>query len=115
MMRGDCCLSEWLCFRLHYPHDSIRYRYPIFALCVRACIPSYRPRISLVPINTAAYAFIPKNKSNAASGLIHLARNIGGSIGISLVTTMLARRTQFHQANLNNEYRGSPQLQTMIC
>src|SRR6204780_2442201 len=47
-----------------------------------------------VPINTAAYAFIPKNKSNAASGLINLARNIGGSIGISLVTTMLARRTR---------------------
>ena len=51
-----------------------------------------------VPINTAAYAFIPRNKSNAASGLINLARNIGGSIGISLVTTMLARRAQFHQA-----------------
>ena len=69
-----------------------------------------------VPINTAAYAFIPKNKSNAASGLINLARNIGGSIGISLVTTMLARRTQFHQANLNNDIRaGNPQLQAMIA
>ena len=69
-----------------------------------------------VPINTAAYAFIPKNKSNAASGLINLARNIGGSIGISLVTTMLARRTQFHQANLNNDiHAGSPQLQAMIA
>jgi DHA2 family multidrug resistance protein len=69
-----------------------------------------------VPINTAAYAFIPKNKTNAASGLINLARNIGGSIGISLVTTMLARRTQFHQANLNNDIRaGSPQLQAMIA
>ncbi|HXN71866.1 MAG TPA: DHA2 family efflux MFS transporter permease subunit [Candidatus Acidoferrales bacterium] len=69
-----------------------------------------------VPINTAAYAFIPKNKSNAASGLINLARNIGGSIGISLVTTMLARRTQFHQANLNNNIRGgNPQLQAMLA
>jgi DHA2 family multidrug resistance protein len=69
-----------------------------------------------VPINTAAYAFIPKNKTNAASGLINLARNIGGSIGISLVTTMLARRTQFHQANLNNDiHAGSPQLQAMIA
>jgi MFS transporter, DHA2 family, multidrug resistance protein len=69
-----------------------------------------------VPINTAAYAFIPKNKSNAASGLINLARNIGGSIGISLVTTMLARRTQFHQANLNNDiHAGNPQLKAMIA
>jgi DHA2 family multidrug resistance protein len=68
-----------------------------------------------VPINTAAYAFIPKNKTNAASGLINLARNIGGSIGISLVTTMLARRAQFHQASLvNNIHKGNPSLQAMM-
>jgi len=53
-----------------------------------------------VPINTAAYASIPKGKNNAASGLINLARNIGGSVGISVVTTMLARRAQVHQTNL---------------
>src|SRR5712672_265374 len=49
-----------------------------------------------VPINTAAYAFLPRDKNNAASGLMNLARNIGGSVGISFVTTMLDRRTQFH-------------------
>jgi len=49
-----------------------------------------------VPINTAAYAFLPKEKNNAASGLMNLARNIGGSVGISIVTTMLDRRQQFH-------------------
>ena len=43
-----------------------------------------------VPINTAAYAFLPRDKNNAASGLMNLARNIGGSVGISVVTTMLA-------------------------
>ncbi|HUJ10254.1 MAG TPA: DHA2 family efflux MFS transporter permease subunit [Verrucomicrobiae bacterium] len=53
-----------------------------------------------VPINTAAYAFLPREKNNAASGLINLSRNIGGSVGISFVTTLLARRTQFHQTVL---------------
>ena len=53
-----------------------------------------------VPINTAAYAFLPREKNNAASGLINLSRNIGGSVGISFVTTGLARRTQFHQTVL---------------
>jgi MFS transporter, DHA2 family, multidrug resistance protein len=53
-----------------------------------------------VPINTAAYAFLPKEKNNAASGLINLARNVGGSVGISVVTTLLDRRTQVHQAYL---------------
>ena len=53
-----------------------------------------------MPINTAAYAYLPREKNNQASGLINLARNIGGSVGISFVTTMLARRAQFHQTVL---------------
>jgi DHA2 family multidrug resistance protein len=53
-----------------------------------------------VPINAAAYAFMPPNKSNAVSALINLGRNIGASVGISLVTTLLARRTQVHQSML---------------
>jgi MFS transporter, DHA2 family, multidrug resistance protein len=56
-----------------------------------------------VPINTAAYAYLPRNKNNAASGLMNLARNIGGSVGISFVTTMLARRAQYHQAVLSEK------------
>jgi DHA2 family multidrug resistance protein len=50
-----------------------------------------------VPINTAAYAFLPREKNNAASGLMNLARNMGGSVGISVVTTLLDRRSQVHQ------------------
>jgi len=50
-----------------------------------------------VPINTAAYAFLPREKNNAASGLMNLARNVGGSVGISVVTTLLDRRSQVHQ------------------
>ena len=59
-----------------------------------------------VPINTVAYAFLPKEKNNAASGLINLGRNVGGSLGISLVATMLSRRTQFHQQNLSGHLNG---------
>jgi DHA2 family multidrug resistance protein len=53
-----------------------------------------------IPINTAAYSYLPREKNNAASGLINLFRNIGASVGISFVTTMLARRAQFHQSVL---------------
>jgi MFS transporter, DHA2 family, multidrug resistance protein len=68
-----------------------------------------------VPINTAAYAFLPREKNNAASGLMNLARNIGGSVGISFVTTGLARRAQFHQARLvENLTAANPQLQAML-
>ena len=68
-----------------------------------------------VPINTAAYAFLPREKNNAASGLMNLARNMGGSVGISVVTTMLDRRTQIHQTNLSrNLSQSNPVLQGMM-
>ncbi|MGB9404860.1 MAG: DHA2 family efflux MFS transporter permease subunit [Candidatus Acidiferrales bacterium] len=68
-----------------------------------------------IPINTAAYSGLPPDKNNAASGLINLARNVGGSVGISFVTTMLDRRTQSHQnALVKNLTAGSPQLRGMI-
>ena len=60
-----------------------------------------------VPINTAAYAFLPRDKNNAASGLMNLARNIGGSVGISVVTTMLDRRAQLHLTNLSSHLSAS--------
>ncbi|MFZ0479085.1 MAG: DHA2 family efflux MFS transporter permease subunit [Terriglobales bacterium] len=68
-----------------------------------------------VPINTAAYSGLPRDKNNAASGLMNLARNIGGSVGISFVTTGLARRAQFHQVRLvENLNAGNPQFQSML-
>jgi len=53
-----------------------------------------------VPINTAAYIGLPKGKTNNASALINLARNLGGSFGVSLANTMLIRRAQFHQSRI---------------
>jgi DHA2 family multidrug resistance protein len=50
-----------------------------------------------VPINTIAYAYLPPGKNNDASGLVNLARNIGGSVGIAFATTMISRRAQLHQ------------------
>ncbi|MGB7582559.1 MAG: DHA2 family efflux MFS transporter permease subunit [Sedimentisphaerales bacterium] len=53
-----------------------------------------------IPINTVAYYYVAKADTDNASGLINLARNLGGSFGISLTTTLLARRMQFHQSRL---------------
>jgi len=50
-----------------------------------------------VPISTMAFALIPRERTNYATGLFNLARNIGGSSGIATVTTLLARRAQVHQ------------------
>jgi DHA2 family multidrug resistance protein len=68
-----------------------------------------------VPINTAAYSSLPRDKNNAASGLMNLARNIGGSVGISFVTTGLSRRAQIHQGQLvENLNAANPQFQSTL-
>jgi DHA2 family multidrug resistance protein len=54
-----------------------------------------------IPINTLCYAGIPQEKYNEVSGLSALMRNLGGSVGISFVTTLLARLTQKHLAMLS--------------
>jgi len=53
-----------------------------------------------VPINTLAFRDVPPAKTNNASALINLARNYGGSIGISFASTLLTRREQFHQSRV---------------
>jgi len=53
-----------------------------------------------VPVTQLAYSYLPKNKNNKGSSLTNLCRNWGGSFGIAFVTTMLQRRTQYHQSVL---------------
>ncbi len=51
-------------------------------------------------ITSASYEGIPKNKTDQASALINVARNTGGSIGVSIAQNVLAYRQQFHQSRL---------------
>jgi DHA2 family multidrug resistance protein len=53
-----------------------------------------------IPINTMCYVGVPREKSREVSSLINLCRNVGGSVGISMATTIVDRRAQFHQDRL---------------
>jgi DHA2 family multidrug resistance protein len=59
-----------------------------------------------VPITTMAYYGVPQEKNNQVSSIVNLGRNLGGSFGIAMVTTMLARRSQVHQYQLVNHLTG---------
>jgi DHA2 family multidrug resistance protein len=54
-----------------------------------------------VPITLVAYVGIPPEKSNGVAGPINFMRNIGSSVGTSMVTTLLARGEQLHQTVLS--------------
>src|SRR6202165_1536055 len=72
-----------------------------FGHAVRArMLQSFGLAFLFIPINVAAFAYVPKEKTNMGTGIINLARNVGASVGIATVTTMLERRSQFHQSRL---------------
>ncbi len=50
-----------------------------------------------VPLATASYINIPREKMAVATGLFNLLRNLAGSFGIALSTTVLSQRAQVHQ------------------
>jgi MFS transporter, DHA2 family, multidrug resistance protein len=68
-----------------------------------------------VPINTMSYVGVPRNKNNQVSGMVNLARNVGGSVGISIVETLLSQRSQKHQSDLAAHLTsGSPAFQSQL-
>jgi DHA2 family multidrug resistance protein len=68
-----------------------------------------------VPISLAAYIGIAPEKNNAVAGIINFMRNIGSSVGTSLVTTLIARRAQFHQEILVDHARvDNPNFQNAV-
>jgi len=68
-----------------------------------------------VPITLVSYIGMPPEKSNAVAGILNFMRNIGSSIGTSMVTTLIARRAQVHQAYLASHVTpGSPTLSQAV-
>jgi len=53
-----------------------------------------------IPLMALAMSRIPPEKMGNATSIFNLMRNIGGSVGIAIMTTFLARRTQLHQNHL---------------
>lgn len=68
-----------------------------------------------IPISTLNYIGVPREKRNQVSGISNFARNLGGSIGTSLLTTFIARQNQVHQSVLSaHTYQGNPNFQQIL-
>jgi len=53
-----------------------------------------------VSLTLLTMAYVPREQMNNASAIFNLLRNLGGSFGVAFVTTIIARRAQFHQFRL---------------
>jgi len=68
-----------------------------------------------LPSNTLAYYGVPRIKNNQVSGINSFARNIGGSIGIAVLSTFLIRQSQKHLTYLSaHAFSGNPAFDSMI-
>jgi DHA2 family multidrug resistance protein len=54
--------------------------------------------LAMMPLNQASMAAVSREDSGDAAGLYNMARNLGGSIGLAIIGTVIDRRTTFHTA-----------------
>jgi DHA2 family multidrug resistance protein len=68
-----------------------------------------------IPNNVLCYVGVPREKNNQISSMINFVRNIGGSIGIAVIGTLVARGTQRRQSYMSaNLQPGNPRFQQML-
>jgi DHA2 family multidrug resistance protein len=81
--------SRWLDLDISFGSASVLRLYQVFGL-----------GFLFVPVNLVAYVGMAPEQSGNVAGLINFMRNIGSSVGTSMVTTLIARRAQVHQVYL---------------
>jgi DHA2 family multidrug resistance protein len=89
---GAAILAASLLYMSHFDLD-LDFHTALMARIYQSCGMAFL----FVPVNVMAFYFISKEKTSNATGIINLARNIGGSVGISMVTTQIERGSQLHQ------------------
>ena len=68
-----------------------------------------------IPSNTLAYVGVPRAQNNQVSGMNAFIRNVGGSIGIAVISTFLSRLEQKHQTFMvANARPGNPAFDAMV-
>jgi DHA2 family multidrug resistance protein len=86
-----------------------------WSLLVPIVISGFSLGLVFVPLSVVSLGDLPPQSVGNGSGLYNLMRNIGGSIGISVVSTILSRHQQLHQNELvQHVVPGSPTYQERI-
>ncbi len=88
-----CALSTYMMSRFTLQTDFWSFVWPRVVLGIGM-------GFTFIPLTTMTLSHIPKENMTEATSLYNLLRNMGGSVGIALTTTILSRRAQFHQTRL---------------
>jgi MFS transporter, DHA2 family, multidrug resistance protein len=83
-----------------YMMTSLTLGMDYWALALPRFIQGFAVGFIFVPLSTLALATIRRDKLVNATAAYGMLRNVGGSVGIAVVTTLLAQRSQYHQTTL---------------
>src|SRR5689334_7458836 len=83
-----------------YMMTSLTLGMDYWALAMPRFIQGFAVGFIFVPLSTLALATIRRDKLVNATAVYGMLRNVGGSVGIAVVTTLLAQRSQYHQSTL---------------
>jgi MFS transporter, DHA2 family, multidrug resistance protein len=97
LMLGFGCLLNAVSL---YMMTSLTLGMDYWALALPRFIQGFAAGFIYVPLSTLTLATIRRDKLVNATAVYSMARNLGGSVGIAVATTLLAQRSQFHQTTL---------------
>src|SRR5262249_30292919 len=83
-----------------YMMTSLTLGMDYWALALPRFIQGFAVGFIFVPLSTLTLATIRRDKLVNATAVYGMMRNVGGSVGIAVFTTLLAQRSQFHQSTL---------------
>jgi DHA2 family multidrug resistance protein len=88
-----CALSTYLMSKFNLTTDFWTFVWPRVFL-------GFGMGMTFIPLTTLTLSHIPKERMTEATSVYNLLRNLGGSVGIAMTTTILSRRAQLHQTRL---------------
>ena len=91
-----CVLNAWAAWNMSVLTSSVDY----WALAWPRFMQGLGVGLIFVPLNAVGLATIPRISMGNATALLNVVRNLGGAAGVAVVSMLLARRTQEHQATL---------------
>jgi DHA2 family multidrug resistance protein len=98
MLAGGCTLASVALFFMTRVTPTIDF----WNLAWPRFLQGFSQGFIFVPLQALTLATIPTERLGNSTAAYNVARNIGGSMGVALVTTLLARRSQLHQATLTS-------------
>ncbi len=79
-----------------YMYKTLDVNTSVWHVILPTLIRGFGLGLLIAPVSAAAMNSVPNNKSGMASSILNLAQQVGGSVGIALLGTVLTHRTHFH-------------------